>query len=187
MPRCGERFSVSARSLARRIEEFNMGISADFLIKHVRPYGQEAFDMMCLATGPNSLRAWLLQQHVPQLDINLAFAAWMTTANLPISNETEPRFVASATLSSNARWSELWPTGLSTIVFLTAPLLKQLSAVSENHPGQSLDFDGAEYIPIAVTVSSTPGTQPTVNLNAEGMSIAVDAQGNCVHFAGLIT
>jgi hypothetical protein len=164
-----------------------MGITADFLIKHVRPYGEDAYDLMCGRTGAGSLRAWLAQQGVPSRDINLAFAAWMTTANLPINSQTQAQFVASATISSDARWSELRPTGMSTIVFLNAPLLAELSEISQRNPGRSLNFDGAEYIPIAVTINQAPNTPPVVALNAEGMRVGIDTQGNCVHFDSLIT
>jgi hypothetical protein len=164
-----------------------MGITADFLIKHVRPYGEDAFERMCGPTGAGSLRAWLVQRGVPPRDINIAFAGWMMTANLPVDSETEPQFVASATISSEARWSELRPTGRSTIVFLNGPLLAELAERCRRNPGRSINFDPAEYIPIAVTINQTPNAPPEVTLNAEGMRVGVDPQGDCVHFDSLIT
>jgi len=162
-----------------------MGIRVDFFIKHVRPYGMDAYQAVCVPTDPTSLTAWLLANGVPQGTINTAFNAWATTADLEINPVTIPQFVQSANLISQARWAELYETDYSTILFLNEPLIKELSYVSSRHPGQDFEFDPAEVIPLAVTINRLR-LAPTYNQNVNGANLKADANGNCFHFGGLV-
>ena len=162
-----------------------MGIRVDFLIKHVRPYGMDAYQAICVPTDPTSLTAWLLASGVPQGTINTAFNSWATTADLEINPVTIPQFVQSANLISQARWAELYQTDYSTILFLNEPLIKELSYESTKYPNQEFEFDPAEVIPLAVTINRL-GALPTYNQNVNGAHLKADANGNCFHFDGLV-
>jgi hypothetical protein len=162
-----------------------MGIAVDFLIKHVRPIGMDAYEMIT-TPGPGTLTQWLLDAGVSQQQIDVAYSQWATTADLTISAANLPQFGQSALLISQARWAELYPTGLSTILFLNEPLLKELSYVSEKSAGQNFAFEPAEVIPLAVTIQRT-GNQVSINQNVNGANLAADINGNCVHFASLIS
>lgn len=161
-----------------------MGIRVDFLIKHVRPYGMDAWAMVC-TPGPGSVSEWLLNNGLSQNTIDTAFNAWAQTANIAIDNQSLPQFVRSAEMISRARWAELYRTSDSTILFLNEPLLKELSFVSYKNAGADFEFSPAEHIPLAVTINRF-GNQPVVNRNVAGANLAADASGFCQHFAGLI-
>lgn len=159
-----------------------MGILVDFLIKHVRPYGDDAWQWVTQSSG---LREWLIQKGVAQDDINTAFSAWHITANLPVTDGNLSAFIQAAELISEARWSVLYQTDYSTILFLTEPLLKQLDAEAEMNKGTDFAYKPYEYIPLAVTINSYGARAQTV-INAEGAFVSSDANGNCCHLAGLI-
>lgn len=162
-----------------------MGIRVDFLIKHVRPYGMDAWQTICGPRDPTSLTAWLLANGVLQGTIDVAFNAWATTADLAINAQTIPQFVQSAIVISQARWAELYQTDYSTILFLNEPLIKQLSYESTLYPDQDFEFDPPEVIPLAVTINRL-GLPPTYNLNVNGAHLRADAAGDCFHFGGLV-
>lgn len=161
-----------------------MGIRVDFFIKHIRPYGTDAYEMIT-KPGAGSLTQWLLDNNVPQQQINYVYNAWATTAELQISPETLPQFVQSSLLISQARWDELYPTGKSTILFLNEPLLKELSYRSEQNRARVFQFDPYEHIPIAVTIQKV-GNQGIVNQDIKGAFLASDDNGFCCHFDSLV-
>lgn len=162
-----------------------MGIRVDFLIKHVRPYGMDAWQAICQPRGPGSLAAWLLANGVDQADIDTAFNAWAALALLEINADTLPQFIVAANTISQARWGELYNTDYSTILFLNEPLLKELSYDSSLRPNQVFNFDPAEYIPLAITINRL-GQPPATVQGAYGATVQADANGNCFHFNGLI-
>ena len=162
-----------------------MGIRVDFLIKHVRPYGMDAWQAICKPQGPGSLAAWLIANGVSQANIGAAFNAWAAVALLEIDATTLPQFVAAAQTISQARWDVLYNTDYSTILFLNEPLLKQLSYDSSQNIDHKFEFDPNEHIPLAVTINRL-GLEPTTALNADGATVRADAQGNCFHFFNLI-
>lgn len=162
-----------------------MGIRVDFLIKHVRPYGMDAWQAICGPKGPGSLTAWLLANNVPQEEIDAAFNDWAALALIDIDDATLPAFTRAAQDISQARWEEYYETDYSTILFLNEPLLKELSYQSSLNPGEEFAFDPHEHIPLAVTINRL-GQPPDTILNASGATIRVDAQGNCFHFENLI-
>jgi hypothetical protein len=164
-----------------------MGIAPEFLIKHVRPRDQEAFELMCLQSGPGSLRQWLLDNGVSGTDIDAAFVSWAVLADLPIDDQTLPVFITAANAISQARWTEYYPTGKSTILFMTGPLLKELSLKSsENKGSREYVFDPAENIPLAITISKPgSGQPPAVAANVGAIEVGINDNGVCVHFGGL--
>ncbi|WP_428657735.1 hypothetical protein [Runella sp.] len=161
-----------------------MGIRVDFLIKHVRPYGTDAF-VMLTTPGPGSLTQWLLDNNVPQQQINFAYNLWASTTELDITPQTLPQFVQSAQIISEARWSELYPTSKSTIMFLNQPLIKELSYRSQQYKGQAFEFAPYEVIPLAVTILKG-SNQGLINQNVTGANLASDSNGLCYHFDSLV-
>lgn len=161
-----------------------MGIRADFLIKHVRPYGMDAWAAICKQTGPTSLTAFLLDRGVDQKQIDIAYNAWAQTAIAEISSDTIAYFVQSAETITEARWDTLYQTPASTIMFLNEPLLKELSYQSAKNANSEFLFDPAETIPIAVTIHKPqqPPVQPTYLLQASSATLMSDKNGDCFHF-----
>jgi hypothetical protein len=111
-------------------------------------------------------------------------AASTQTINKTTTSADLPTFIQAADAISQARWQEYYPTAASTIMFLNEPLLKELSFESGRNPGRPFDFDPYEVIPLAVTIQQHG--QAAVARNVRGAHLAADANGNCVHFAGLI-
>ncbi len=162
-----------------------MGIRVDFFIKHVRPYGIDAWQLVCGQEGSGSLKNWLLTNGVPEQQIDLAFNAWANTALLGIDGDSLPQFIAAAQTISQARWNTLYNTDYSTILFLNDSLIKELSYESSYNQNKQFDFDPGEVIPLAVTINRL-GQPPTTVENADGATVKADNEGNCFHFVALI-
>ena len=163
-----------------------MGIRVDFLIKHVRPVDMEAWQLVCQDRGPGSLVAWLLANGVAQADVDHALHDWAAVALVDVhAPENHPLVIRAAQEISQARWSTLYNTDYSTIMFLNAPLLKELSFVSSEKRGKAFVFDPHESIPLAVTINRLR-QPPAVVQNASGAAVAADANGDCCHLDGLI-
>ncbi|GAB2916596.1 hypothetical protein [Rheinheimera gaetbuli] len=161
-----------------------MGVTADFIIKHVRPADSDAFEMMC----KEGSGLWVyLRDHLglAEQDIRSIFTGWSILVDSGLNQHTLNGFVQMAQAVSQARWDELYTTAHSTILFLTGPLLKELSYSSGKHPGVTFDFQPHEMIPLAVTIHRN-GAQPDIDPDIAGIQVATDANGNCVHFGGLI-
>lgn len=163
-----------------------MSIEVSFLIKHVRPYDLDAYNAICAARGANTLYQWLFDHGVAENEISTAFNFWEYTASLPLERETLPLLIESANIISQARWSELYTTPKSTILFLTEPVLRELSLYSEQYPAKQFKFLPQEYIPLAVTIHNDPKIKPEVHLNVEGAYLSADNEGRCHHFVRLI-
>lgn len=163
-----------------------MGIRVDFIIKHVRPADMEAWQMICHNQGPGSLTAWLLGAGVAQQEIGHAFNDWAALTLINISDQANWNvFIQAAQDISQARWQMLYNTNYSTIMFLNAPLLRQLSYVSSQQANRQFPFVPCEHIPLAVTINQL-GQPPGVVGNAAGAVVAADQYGNCCHFNHLI-
>jgi hypothetical protein len=163
-----------------------MGIRVDFFIKHVRPYGTDAYELIT-TPGPGTLTQWLLDNGVDQATINVAYNSWALAANAPVEDWALPVFTGATQTISQARWSQLYQTNYSTIMFLNEPLIKELSYAS-TVPGcinNEFSFRGTERIPVAVTINRW-GNQPKVDKAVPGADVASDAQGNCCHFDRLL-
>jgi hypothetical protein len=163
-----------------------MGIRVDFLIKHIRPADMDAWKAICEDKGVGSLAAWLLAKGISQGDIASAFNDWAKLALIDINDPQNLQiFTKAAKDISEARWNELYNTDYSTILFLNEPLLKQLSYESSKRQNQKFDFNPYEYIPLAITINRLQQS-PTAVRNVNGVTVQVDAQGDCFHFVKLI-
>jgi hypothetical protein len=166
-----------------------VGIRVDFLIKHVRPYGLEAYTMITGPRGPGSFHYWLSQSGLTDQQINDLFTAWAFLATTQIDDTTKGQFIRAAQDIAEARWEELYKTDYSTILFLDGSLLTKLSQASSEHPNQAFNFSNypQEGIPLAVTISRPKLPQPpTTVFDAVGVRVEVDPSGNCFHFVNLI-
>lgn len=161
-----------------------MEITADFLLKHIRPYGMDAWNELC--HDGSSFSTYLDTLGVSPQEKGAAFNEWAKTAMTAVNADTLQFFAQSAEAVSQARWDELYPTGKSTIMFFNFPLLQQLSLYASNNAGADFDFDPYEHIPIAVTIQRHSHTVE-INQQVSGALLTSDASGNCVHFRGLIT
>ena len=157
-----------------------MGIALDFLIKHVRPI-DDGVELLCSAEVRTGLRAY----GMTDIDIDTVFTQWAATAALsPSDTRHDIDFVHTAWTVSEARWDQLYPTAQSTVVFLNAPLLKQLSHDAEMNTGSDFTFDPHETIPVAVTITRA-SQRYQIAKAAQGFEAAADQHGMCIHFAGL--
>jgi hypothetical protein len=141
--------------------------------------------MICEDRRPHSLRAWLREAGVANAEIGVAFNAWALQASKEIDEATAPTFVAAAELISEARWTELYNTDFSTIMYLDAAALAQLSEESELNRNASFQFRPPGGIPIAVTIRRDRGPAQ-VAIDAPGAEVTADAEGNCVHLSRLL-
>ena len=158
-----------------------MGLTVDFLIKHVRPADDEAFVLMCSRDG--ELWAYLRHElHMSDAEIEAVFRGWAIAIDAGLNDGSA---IALAQAISQARWAELYPTQHSTILFLTAALLREMSHAAGEHPNATFEFDPAEHIPFAVTIHRN-GSVPDIVDNADGVEVASDADGNAVHYGGLL-
>jgi len=165
-----------------------MGLTPEFLIKHVRPSDMLAWKIICQDTRPHSLRNWLIANQVTQSEIDNAFNDWGGLALHDINDEqNEYLFKRAAQDISQTRWNEYYQTSGSTILFLNESLLAELSQAAENHAGQDFDFiPPGDVIPLAVTLYRDRPNDPAVVRSAKGARLRADAQGNCCHFYSLI-
>jgi hypothetical protein len=158
-----------------------MGIRIEFLIKHVRPHGVDSMETI-LCKG--EFKKALLNYGVAQTDIDTALITWAVRADLEFNNESKGLFVEMAKHISLARWSELYNTNKSTILFLDGPLMKELGYQSEMNKGKEFAFAPHEGIPFAVTISKDGSYE--VHKNVKGVKVMSDENGNCFHLGGLV-
>jgi hypothetical protein len=157
-----------------------MGIAPAFLIKHARPLGLNAADTFFSKEFQTYLTT-TLKMTAPQ--VAALAKAWASTAlKDPARNQHD--FIETATAIAHARWSELYSTNLSTILFVTTEQLGTISAAGE-HGGKSksfvVDFSG-DPIALAVTVQKT-SNNVQVATKVTGIDIGTDANGNVFHLA----
>lgn len=161
-----------------------MGILPEFVVKHVRPYDADAYDLIS-APAPGNLRTWLLGQGVEPHYVDAAFNFWWEISRLAYGQATQRYYTAAALVVSAARWHELYPTSRSSILFLTGDQLGDLSEASAANAGRDFDFRPSESIPVVVTIDFATG-QEEVRASVTGARLAADAGGNCCHFHGLL-
>ncbi|MBT0774129.1 hypothetical protein KIH74_34610 [Kineosporia sp. J2-2] len=161
-----------------------MFISPEFILKHVRPYDAEAYDL--ISYDPDwPLLNWLRARRVPEVSISLAFDTWRMVSGLEYTAQTRPLFLAAARVLAQSRWEELYAGSRSTVLFLTAPLLHQLSYFSHRNPGQAFDFRPYQDIPLALTIDFSNGRAETQQ-DVAGAALAADSAGFCSTFTRLL-
>lgn len=158
-----------------------MAISTDFLIKHIRPIGN-GYDTYCgdgLATYlRNSLR-------LDQDDIDRIFGQWRM-ASLADPHKDSHVFVTAAKEVAFARWSELYPTSSSTLMFLNRDQLASLSLAGQTAgANREFSWNYGNDLAICVTINHDTGAYH-IRWDAEGCRVGTDTNGNVNHFVRLI-
>jgi hypothetical protein len=140
-----------------------------------------AYELMCHPNG--ELSEALRLAGVPTIEIDEAMAAWAEAAGTPVNAENEAVFVVSAQIVARARWDTLYPTGGSTIMFLTQPLINELVLLAASNPGAHFDFSAQETLPICVTIH--PKAPAVVHRDVTSVQLSADLSGDCCHYAGM--
>lgn len=158
-----------------------MGITIDFLIKHVRPIGS-GYEKYC----DNQMIHCLVDQlHFSHHDVMQIFANWKVVSEMdPVSNSYA--FVAAAKDVAMARWGELYPTNQSTLMFLDAVQLASLSQAA-SAAGANANFSWNAPTPLAICVTINANGSTHILWDAAGCDASTDANGNVVHFRGIRT
>ena len=157
-----------------------MGITADFLIKHVRP-----LDVQAVATifdqGFETYLRTVLGMSVQE--VAALKRAWTTTAGLNPGTQ-QAQFVTAADQVAQARWTQLYQTNASTIFYLTSAQLATLShggQLSGPNRSRVIDFSGD---PIRIAVTIRRNAAPQLLANVTGINATTDANSNIVHLIG---
>lgn len=162
-----------------------MGILADFMIKHVRPVG----DGWDLVTEDPQLRAALRRLSLTDDEVDRIFAAWSLIQHVkPDTPTNRDLFTSAARTVSRARWDELYETSYSTILFLDAAQIKELSFAGSQHPNtERLSVRIAQpAVVAAVTIHRNSDAAQFADPLPAGVEVATDAQGNVNHFWRLL-
>lgn len=157
-----------------------VGITADFLIKHIRPLDANAVATIFSAPFTTYLGTTL---HMTAPQIADLQRAWQTTAMLNPGTQ-QAQFVTAADTLAQVRWAELYPTNASTVFYLTSAQLALLSHGGElSGPNRSrvIDFIGD---PIRIAVTIRRNAAPQLLANVTGMNVSTDANANVVHLIG---
>lgn len=163
-----------------------MGIQADFLIKHVRPWGN-GWALLC--EEDPQLRQLLRSWGLTDGDVNGIFTSWRRVVDLdPDDQANEAAFAAVARSVSQTRWDELYTTRASTILFLDAAQIKELSYAASQHPDvDHLDvFITQPAVAAAVTIHRDSDQAEFARPRPTGVEVGTDA-GMVSHFWRLLT
>lgn len=168
-----------------------MGISVDFVVKHIRPYGIHAIANICGAGS--AFLAYLHDQlNVDDEDIDTISRAWASAGMLEVDAANLAQLTLAAEIAAEGRWTELYPTQRSTILFMSSTALANLSQAAALNPGAGnnlrqfhVEFDAGD-VPLAVTIYQDPHTAPDYFTDVTEIEIGVDANGNCVHFQRIV-
>jgi hypothetical protein len=157
-----------------------MGITIDFLFKHVRPFGMDGVE----AYFSDAWRTYVTETlHIADADLSLVAEAWTRTA-LADPGRQQDAFIQTATIVTNARGQELWRPRDSTILFLNGDQLRLLSNASEAAgPNKTIVVDYSSD-PIAIAVSVDRNDRVTVDRGLKGINVSTDASGNVNHYPG---
>src|SRR4051794_8025497 len=157
-----------------------MGIRIDFLIKHVRPTGNG----FSLFNRPDT-KAALDSLGIPKADVATLLQHWAVVADLAVIPDHESVFAENAVMISNARWTELFKTGKSTVVYLNGDLLEDLSAVSATKRNTMFDWRPKGGIPVEVTINRK-SQACTTHFGIEGLRLKADGNGMCYHLEDVL-
>ena len=162
-----------------------MGILADFLAKHIRPVG----DGWNLLAEDAQLRDVLGSWGLSETDINGLYLNWKQVRDLrPDSEHARARFVEVARSVSNGRWDELYTTSASTVLFMDAAQIKELSHAGNLHRNtKRLEvFIAQPAVVAAVTIHRTSDRAEFADPLPKGIEVATGAAGNVNHFWELL-
>ena len=156
-----------------------MGITVGFLVKHVRPVG-DGFNAYC----SQDLIRVLFSLNFTAAEVIGILADWYQVSQANPMNQSN-RFVAAAKAVARARWGELYPTDMSTVMFLNQAQLASLSLAGTNAgPNQRFAWNYGADLPICVTINRQTDAHH-VRWNATGCTADTDHNGNVTHFGSM--
>lgn len=159
-----------------------MGITIDFLVKHVRPLTEAGYEAYCSA----ELLSYLLNDlQLPQATVTALCSVWRQTAKADPQTQSAA-FSQAAAIVSEARWAEWYPTKSSTLLFLDANQLRNLSLASEAHAPHS-EFDWLAPAPIAIVVTKQQSGATHILWGVNGCRVGLDANGHIIHFCRILS
>ncbi|WP_454703379.1 hypothetical protein [Agrobacterium leguminum] len=111
-----------------------MPLLSNFVVKHIRPFGEAGYD----AFGNAQTIEFLSSLGLSTGDIANIFAAWRLAALADPVGESN-LLVAAANALAQARWENLYETQMSTVLFLDDV---QLESLSHLEPERTATFRG---------------------------------------------
>ncbi|NSX86941.1 hypothetical protein G6L86_15190 [Agrobacterium tumefaciens] len=156
-----------------------MPLLSNFVVKHIRPFGEAGYD----AFGNAQTIEFLSSLGLSTGDIASIFAAWRLAALADPVGESN-LLVAAANALAQARWENLYETQMSTVLFLDDV---QLESLSHLEPGANSNFSWRSPTPIAAAVTIHNGSnRHHIIWEATGFSGGTDENGWISHFADLL-
>ncbi|MES4992832.1 hypothetical protein ABVB70_21165 [Agrobacterium radiobacter] len=156
-----------------------MPILSNFVVKHIRPFGEAGYD----AFGNAQTIEFLSSLGLSTGDITNIFAAWRLAALADPVGESN-LLVAAANALAQARWENLYETQMSTVLFLDDVQLESLSHIE---PGPNRNFSWRSPTPIAAAVTIQNGSnRHHIIWEATGFSGGTDENGWISHFTDLL-
>lgn len=156
-----------------------MGITVGFLVKHVRPIGT-GYNAYC----SQDLIGILFSLNFTAAEVIGILADWYQVSQANPMGQSN-RFVAAAKAVAKARWAELYPTDMSTVMFLDQAQLAALSLAGQNAgANQQFTWNSGGNLPICVTINRHSDASH-VRWNATGCTAKTDQHGNVTHFVAL--
>lgn len=156
-----------------------MPLLSNFVVKHIRPFGEAGYD----AFGNAQTIEFLSSLGLSTGDIANIFAAWRLAALAdPVGDSN--LLVAAANALAQARWENLYETQMSTVLFLDDVQLESLSHLA---PGANQNFSWRSPTPIAAAVTIHNGSnRHHIIWDATGFSGGTDENGWISHFTALL-
>lgn len=157
-----------------------MPILSNFVVKHIRPFGEAGYD-----TFSNNAQTieFFSSLGLGTGDIANIFAAWRLAALADPVGESN-LLVAAANALAQARWEYLYETQMSTVLFLDDV---QLESLSHLEPGANRNFSWRSPTRIAAAVTIHNGSnRHHIIWEATGFSGGTDENGWISHFADLL-
>lgn len=156
-----------------------MGITVGFLVKHVRPFGT-GFNGYC----SQDLIGVLFSLNFTAAEVIGILADWYQVSQANPMGQSN-RFIAAAKAVARARWAELYPTDMSTVMFLDQNQLASLSQAGHNAgANQQFVWNYGANLPICVTINRHSEANH-VRWNCTGCTVSTDNNSNVTHFVGL--
>ena len=157
-----------------------MGITIDFLIKHLRPIGS-GYEAYCTKEMIHCLVDHL---HFTPEEVALVFDDWRKVSQLDAVRDFD-QFIEAAGLVAKSRWDDLYPDNESTFMFLSAEQLLSLSLAGKE-AGPEAEFAWNAPSPISICVTIEPHTRiSNIVWDASGCDATTDANGSVVRFRSI--
>ncbi len=167
-----------------------MPVSPEFIVKHIRPYGEAAYEKICEPRGEGSLYRWFIDRGIDPCLIDSVFSAWKITAEQIINKDNYKFFIYSACLATKTAWERKNARPHNnqeshSVFFMTEELIKELSYKSSFYKGEDFLFFPDKEIPVVISLEPD-FSDVEIRLNVEGVSLQVDEKGYCHHLLRIL-